>query len=59
MLAVETSAAMRERAMFQPVLAGAADDIPLPDTSLDGVWLSTVIHHVPDLEPPPARSGGC
>ncbi|AEV84827.1 type 11 methyltransferase [Actinoplanes sp. SE50] len=49
-LAVEPSAAMRERAMFQPVAAGAADDIPLPDASLDGVWLSTVIHHVPDLE---------
>ena len=49
-LAVDPSAAMRERAVFQPVAAGAADDIPLPDASLDGVWLSTVIHHVPDLE---------
>jgi SAM-dependent methyltransferase len=49
-LAVEPSAAMRERAMFQPVAAGSADEIPLPDASLDGVWLSTVIHHLPDLE---------
>ncbi|WP_328424823.1 methyltransferase domain-containing protein [Micromonospora sp. NBC_00389] len=49
-LAVEPSAAMRERAVFQLVAAGAADDIPFPNASLDGVWLSTVIHHVPDLE---------
>jgi ubiquinone/menaquinone biosynthesis C-methylase UbiE len=48
-VAVDPSAAMRERAVFQPVVAGAADDIPVPDGSLDGAWLSTVIHHVPDL----------
>lgn len=48
-VAVEPSAAMRERALLQPVLAGAADDIPLADASVDGVWLSTVIHHIPDL----------
>ncbi|MEU4243680.1 methyltransferase domain-containing protein [Actinoplanes sp. NPDC026619] len=49
-LAVEPSAAMRERAVFRPVLAGDAGHIPLGDASLDAVWLSTVIHHVPDLE---------
>jgi SAM-dependent methyltransferase len=48
-VAVEPSAAMRERAVFQPVVPGAAEDIPFADASLDGVWLSTVIHHVPDL----------
>ena len=48
-VAVDPSAAMRDRAVFQPVGAGAADDIPCPDASLDGIWLSTVIHHVPDL----------
>jgi SAM-dependent methyltransferase len=48
-VAVEPSAAMREHAVFQPVVPGAADDIPFADASLDGVWLSTVIHHVPDL----------
>ncbi|WP_436533748.1 class I SAM-dependent methyltransferase [Actinoplanes sp. HUAS TT8] len=48
-IAVEPSAAMRERAVAGPVLAGDAADIPLADGSVDGVWLSTVIHHVPDL----------
>ncbi|RAO42204.1 class I SAM-dependent methyltransferase [Micromonospora saelicesensis] len=48
-VAVDPSPAMRERAVFQPVVAGTADDIPLADASLDGVWLSTVIHHLPDL----------
>ncbi|GGQ48579.1 class I SAM-dependent methyltransferase [Couchioplanes azureus] len=48
-VAVEPSAAMRERAVFQPVVPGAAEDIPAADASLDGVWLSTVIHHVADL----------
>ncbi|KUL24367.1 class I SAM-dependent methyltransferase [Actinoplanes awajinensis] len=49
-LAVEPSAAMRERAVVEPVLAGSAEDIPVADASLDGIWLSTVIHHVADLE---------
>ncbi|XVU29867.1 class I SAM-dependent methyltransferase [Actinoplanes sp. CA-054009] len=48
-LAVEPSAAMRERALFQPVLSGHAADIPAEDKSIDAVWISTVIHHVPDL----------
>jgi SAM-dependent methyltransferase len=48
-VALEPSSAMRERAVFQPVVAGTADALPFPDASLDGVWLSTVIHHVPDL----------
>jgi SAM-dependent methyltransferase len=49
LLAVEPSPAMRDRAVFQPIVPGTADDVPFADASLDGVWLSTVIHHVPDL----------
>ncbi|MEU2616051.1 methyltransferase domain-containing protein [Micromonospora sp. NPDC007271] len=47
--AVEPSAAMRERSVYQPTIAGDAADIPLPDASVDAAWISTVIHHVPDL----------
>jgi SAM-dependent methyltransferase len=47
--AVEPSAAMRARCACPGVLAGSADDIPLSDESVDAVWLSTVIHHIPDL----------
>ncbi|KHD75560.1 class I SAM-dependent methyltransferase [Actinoplanes utahensis] len=49
-VAVDPSAAMRERAVIQPVLPGAADDIPAADASLDGIWISTVIHHIADLQ---------
>ncbi|MEV4693771.1 methyltransferase domain-containing protein [Micromonospora echinospora] len=48
-VAVEPSAAMRARCAFAPLVAGDAGHIPLADGSLDGAWLSTVIHHVPDL----------
>jgi SAM-dependent methyltransferase len=48
-LAVEPSAAMRERAVVAPVAAGHAADIPAGDASIDAVWLSTVVHHIPDL----------
>jgi SAM-dependent methyltransferase len=47
--AVEPSAAMRERAVVAPVLAGDAAEIPAGDASIDAVWLSTVVHHIPDL----------
>jgi SAM-dependent methyltransferase len=47
--AVEPSAAMRARCAHPGVLPGSAEDIPLSDDSVDAVWLSTVIHHVPDL----------
>ncbi|SNY45074.1 class I SAM-dependent methyltransferase [Paractinoplanes atraurantiacus] len=46
--AVEPSPAMRDHALV-PTLAGHAADIPLPADSVDAVWLSTVIHHIPDL----------
>jgi len=52
-LAVEPSAAMRAQIPRRPgirVLEGDAIALPLPDGSADGAWLSTVIHHIPDLE---------
>jgi ubiquinone/menaquinone biosynthesis C-methylase UbiE len=52
-LAIEPSAAMRAQIPRRPgiqVLAGDASALPLPDGSADGAWLSTVIHHIPDLE---------
>lgn len=52
-LAVEPSAAMRAQIPRRPgiqVLEGDASAIPLPTGSADGAWLSTVIHHIPDLE---------
>ncbi|MFC7484289.1 class I SAM-dependent methyltransferase [Luedemannella flava] len=49
-LAVEPSAAMRDRAVFEAVIPGDAADIPADDASLDAAWLSTVIHHVDDLD---------
>jgi SAM-dependent methyltransferase len=32
------------------VLEGNATSLPLPDESADAVWLSLVIHHIPDLQ---------
>ncbi|MDI1462708.1 methyltransferase domain-containing protein [Catellatospora sp. KI3] len=48
-IAVDPSAAMRARCSHPNVLAGDAADIPLADAHVDAVWVSTVIHHVPDL----------
>ncbi|MGA4729608.1 class I SAM-dependent methyltransferase [Micromonospora taraxaci] len=47
--AVDPSEAMRARSVYQPVIPGDAAHIPLDDDSVDAVWISTVIHHVPDL----------
>ncbi|WP_439658065.1 class I SAM-dependent methyltransferase [Lentzea sp. HUAS TT2] len=47
-VAVEPSPAMRE-ASGLPMLVGDAGAIPLPDASVDVVWMSTVVHHVRDL----------
>jgi ubiquinone/menaquinone biosynthesis C-methylase UbiE len=52
-VAVEPSAAMRAQIPRRPgirVLEGDASAVPLPDGSADGVWLSLVIHHIPDLK---------
>ena len=48
-LAVEPSPAMRARSVYLPVVAGDAARVPVTDGVLDAVWMSTVIHHVPDL----------
>ena len=51
-LAVEPSDAMRAQIPRTPaieVLEGDATALPLPDESADSVWLSLVIHHIPDL----------
>lgn len=51
-VAVEPSAAMRARIPSSEgirVLEGDACDLPLPDESADGAWLSLVIHHISDL----------
>lgn len=48
-VAVEPSAAMRERCAHRPLTAGAAGAIPLRTGTADAVWMSTVVHHIPDL----------
>jgi ubiquinone/menaquinone biosynthesis C-methylase UbiE len=48
-IAIEPAAAMRARSGHPVTLAGEAAAIPLRDAAADGAWLSTVIHHVPDL----------
>jgi ubiquinone/menaquinone biosynthesis C-methylase UbiE len=48
-VAVEPSAAMRARARSGCMLAGQAAALPLAPATMDGAWLSTVIHHLPDL----------
>lgn len=45
----EPSPAMRARSRHRCIIAGHAAALPLASQSLDGAWLSTVIHHVPDL----------
>jgi SAM-dependent methyltransferase len=52
-VAVEPSAAMRAQIPRRPgirVLEGDASAVPLPDGSVDGAWMSLMIHHIPDLE---------
>jgi SAM-dependent methyltransferase len=52
-LAVEPSAAMRAQIPRRPniqALEGHAGALPLPAGSADAAWLSTVIHHIADLE---------
>jgi SAM-dependent methyltransferase len=48
-IAVEPAAAMRARRVCARMVAGDAVHLPLADDSVDAVWLSTVIHHIPDL----------
>jgi ubiquinone/menaquinone biosynthesis C-methylase UbiE len=56
-VAVEPSPAMRARSRWPGILAGHATALPLAAASMDGAWLSTVIHHLPDL-PAAARELG-
>lgn len=48
-VAVEPSPAMRARSRCGCMLAGDAAALPLGPATMDGAWLSTVIHHLPDL----------
>ncbi|QGN49111.1 class I SAM-dependent methyltransferase [Micromonospora sp. WMMD558] len=47
---VEPATAMRAYADHRPLLAGDAGALPLRDSSVDAAWLSTMLHHVPDLD---------
>ena len=47
-VAVEPSADMRSASGLS-MLTGDAESVPLPDASVDVVWMSTVVHHVRDL----------
>jgi ubiquinone/menaquinone biosynthesis C-methylase UbiE len=49
-VAVEPSAAMRRRSTFEPTVEGTAEVLPLAASSMDGAWLSTVLHHFADLD---------
>jgi ubiquinone/menaquinone biosynthesis C-methylase UbiE len=53
-VAVEPSPAMRARSRCGCMLAGHATALPLGPATMDSAWLSTVIHHLPDL---PAAAG--
>jgi ubiquinone/menaquinone biosynthesis C-methylase UbiE len=53
-IGVEPSDAMRARAAAKGIdrvtyLRGSAEELPLDAHSVDAAWLSTVIHHIPDL----------
>ncbi|MFE9691722.1 class I SAM-dependent methyltransferase [Micromonospora sp. NPDC005806] len=48
-VAVEPSAAMRAHSAYPGMVAGRAEALPLAAADLDGAWLSTVVHHLPDL----------
>lgn len=54
-VALEPSAGMRAQARLKPgdrrvkLIGGDGEHLPLRDGSCDAAWLSTVIHHIPDL----------
>lgn len=48
-VAVEPSAAMRARSEFPNTVGGHAGALPIRGHSMDGAWLSTVVHHIADL----------
>jgi ubiquinone/menaquinone biosynthesis C-methylase UbiE len=51
-VAVEPSQAIRAQS-YPGMVAGDASAIPLKAASVDGAWLSTVIHHIPTFGRPP------
>lgn len=48
-VAVEPSAAMRALSSCLAMIGGDAQALPLAAATMDGAWLSTVVHHMPDL----------
>jgi hypothetical protein len=48
-ITVEPSAAMRERSVCRDVLAGDAARMARAGACVDAAWISTVVHHMPDL----------
>jgi SAM-dependent methyltransferase len=48
-VAVEPARAMRDRSCYPVTIGGHAAAIPLGAATMDGAWLSTVVHHLPDL----------
>jgi ubiquinone/menaquinone biosynthesis C-methylase UbiE len=48
-IAVEPSAAMRARSACPAMIGGDAQALPLGPATMDGAWLSTVVHYLPDL----------
>jgi SAM-dependent methyltransferase len=48
-VAVEPSAAMRARSACPAMIGGDALTLPLGPATMDAAWLSTVVHHLPDL----------
>jgi SAM-dependent methyltransferase len=48
-VALEPSAAMRERCPHRPLAAGDSGAVPLGADTADAAWISTVVHHIPDL----------
>jgi SAM-dependent methyltransferase len=58
-VAVEPSAAMRQHAVFEPVLAGDAGRIPLESASLDAVWEAVeVLDRYPSVDDVDAAFAG-
>lgn len=49
MVAVEPSAAIRARSSCIAMIGGDAAALPLGAANMDSAWLSTVVHHLPDL----------
>ncbi|PZF87787.1 class I SAM-dependent methyltransferase [Micromonospora deserti] len=49
-IGVEPAGAMRALANHRPLLAGDGVALPLRDSCVDAAWLSTMVHHLADLD---------